>query len=112
MGKNYTLYIKNDNFANESNKGGLVNKLLEDYYAGSSLEKIMSSTPGPSVNVVNVSTSRTPQLVLQEINQMERERDDKLEYCQDPLEAKRIGSDYASRIQLLWDEYHQLKENK
>jgi hypothetical protein len=33
MGKNYTLYINQEPFANEENKSGLVNALLAQYYA-------------------------------------------------------------------------------
>lgn len=32
MGKNYTLYINVDKFAQEDNKSGLINSLLLDHY--------------------------------------------------------------------------------
>lgn len=47
MGKNYTLYIKNNSFDKEKNKSGLVNELLAEHYdihpKVDNLVKIMSS---------------------------------------------------------------------
>ena len=34
MGKNYTLYISHEKFADEKNKSGLVNRLLDKHYTG------------------------------------------------------------------------------
>jgi hypothetical protein len=39
MGKNYTLYIKDQQFDKETNKSGLVNELLLRHYRGKSGEK-------------------------------------------------------------------------
>jgi hypothetical protein len=45
MGKNYTLYINQTQFETESNKSGLINKLLLKYYSGAIIE-VEKSTDG------------------------------------------------------------------
>lgn len=53
---------------------------------------------------------RTPESIINEISFAEARRDDAVEYCQDPDEAKRIKLKWDMDIQKLWGEYHSLKE--
>jgi hypothetical protein len=54
----------------------------------------------------NFQTELTKPEILADINRLEAERDEKLEHCQDPQEATKIGNRYNAETQSLWDKYH------
>lgn len=56
-----------------------------------------------------VPEHRTEASIINEINFAEVRRDDALEYCQDPDEAKKIKLKWDTEIQKLWNEYHEMK---
>lgn len=63
MGKNYTLYIRHEQFASEQNKGGLVNQLLEDYYQGhGSPQPEISKIASPAANFKNLGIKTASEL--------------------------------------------------
>lgn len=46
--------------------------------------------------------------ILDEIKALEKERDDKLEYCQDQETATGLHDEYGYKIGKLWEEYRRL----
>jgi len=47
---------------------------------------------------------------LAQIGFLEMELDERLEYCQDPIERKKIEIEYKQKIQEQWDLYHAEKK--
>ena len=70
-----------------------------------------TSTP-LSKNVASAAPNRTTKSILDEITQLEAEREEKLEYNQDPTDINKIHKQYTDQIKLLWDEYHNLKKEE
>ena len=68
----------------------------------------------PENNLVGSATpnSRTMKDVLSDITRVERERDDKLEWSQDPEEHRRVTADCTEKTTLLWAEWRELKNDK
>ncbi|HRF70785.1 MAG TPA: hypothetical protein PKV66_05085 [Candidatus Pelethenecus sp.] len=66
---------------------------------------------GEKVTIPPIPTLRTRTIkdILKEINELEQARDEQLQYCQDPEEIRRIGTNYKEQTDLLWAEYHELK---
>ena len=68
----------------------------------------------PENNLVGSATpkSRTMKDVLSDITRVERERDDILEWSQDPEEHRRVAADCNEKTTLLWAEWRELKNDK
>ena len=68
----------------------------------------------PENNLVGSATpkSRTMKDVLSDITRVERERDDILEWSQDPEEHRRVAADCTEKTTLLWAEWRELKNDK
>lgn len=50
--------------------------------------------------------------VLEDIKTLELERDEELEFNQDPLEIRRVAQKYQEEINFLWNEYHELDKEE
>lgn len=61
------------------------------------------------VSIPPVRPLRTTGTIINEIKELEKYRDEQLQYCQDPEEIQRIGSNYKEQTDTLWAEYHELK---
>lgn len=59
MGKNYTLYIRHEQFAQEGNKGGLVNELLAKHYGDPTADFSSPTARKEVVDIPGVTTADT-----------------------------------------------------
>lgn len=87
--------------------GGQIDFLLQDTFVApkTSVPKI------PHSPVEKVQTTLAPRgkgEVLTDIKSLEKERDEKLDYCQDREARFAISQEYGERINLLWEEYREL----
>ena len=97
------VYIRNSNkqFLIEEEPSELINKLLAQHY-GNACENTADVKKGTHTTFKKERTKRD---ILKDIDEMKAEAQDKLEYCQDPVEAKKITEDYDKVIQGYWNEY-------
>ena len=86
---------------------------------GSLLEPLLENNSKPVGNIKPQNTigsptanTRTMQDVLSDITRAERERDDILEWSQDPEEHRRVAAECTKKTTLLWAEWKELKNEQ
>lgn len=101
------IFIRKENedkWNNIPNKSEWINTLLSNSDDTSRFGETKQTPVGPVVEVLS-ETIRSKGEILAEIKQLERQRDEELEYCQDPDTIKEVGDNYQKQIQALWEEY-------
>ena len=120
-----TIYVNKKNselFKQEQEKSKLINNLLERHYFdtvdGGKTQEDIHAEIKEKQDAISLKVPLAPTMlraipeILLDIKELERQRDEELEYCQDDKEATRIGKEYKTQIDACWEEYHLVKGDK
>lgn len=101
------LYEFIKSVAEEENRSvtNMVDTMIKQYKG----LKTFSSPETVSETHASIPTERTKGDILADIREVNSQRDQELEYCQDSEVAKQIADKYQSEIDSLWSEYNNIR---